>query len=191
MMDRLNMLRNPAESDEVRAIATAVAELERDLHGAVQEHYDVIGAEPPEDLAPTEERVDQLCRLVENQISGDLWSYYVNEQAPESLKNSEKARKHVGKSPDEWQATVDRWADRLREQLGDDVEDVNDPDLADRFTRRRFGVDLLTFRDAVVNWSPGRTMQIAMRGRVDADIKRIERATEALESTDVETETDP
>lgn len=191
MMDRLKMLRNPGESDEVRAIATAVAELERDLHGAVQDHYDVIGAEPAEDLAPTEERVEQLCRLVESQIGGDLWGYYVEEQAPESLKNPEKARKHAGKSRDEWQETVDRWADRLREQLGDDVEDVNNPDLADRYTQRQFGVDLLTFRDAVVNWSPGLTMQIAMRGRVDADIKRIERATEALENSDVETEADP
>jgi hypothetical protein len=184
-MDRLNMLRNPAESDEVRAIATAVAELERDLHGAVQDHYGALGVDPADDLAPTDERVDQLCRLVEKQIGGDLWTYYVEEQAPERLTNADGARKHAGKSSDEWEQTISGWADRLREQL-DDTDGVDDRELADRFTEHRFGVDLDTFERSVVAWSPGVTMQIAMRGRVDADIKRIERATAALDGEEID-----
>lgn len=184
-MDRINALRNPRESPQVRAIATAVAKLERDLHGAVQAHYAALDEEPPEDLAPLEERVDQLCLLVEKQVGGDLWGYYVAEQAPEALENPEKARKHAGKSREEWEETVAGWATALREQL-EDVDDVDDRDLADRFTQQRFGVDLETFEAAIVRWTPGQTMRLAMRGRVDADIARIERATEALEAGDVD-----
>ena len=183
MMDKLNILRNPAESQEVRAIATALAEIERDLHGAVQEHYEALGADPPEDLAPTEERVDQLCRLVEKQVGGDLWTYFVEEQAPDGLENADSARKHAGKPIDEWERTVEGWADRLREQL-EDVDDVPDRELANRFSIHRFGLDLDTFEQAIVSWSPAMTMQIALRGRMDANIQRLERMTEVLEDTD-------
>lgn len=189
MMDRLKALRNPTESQEVRSIATAVAELERDLHAAVQDHYEALGAEPPDDLPPTEERVEQLCRLVEKQIAGDLWGYYVEEQA-DGLENTQKARKHAGKTPDEWADTWAGWVDVLRQQL-DDVEDVDDRDLADRFCRRRFGIPLEEFEAAVVEWSPAATMRYAMRGRVDANIARIEQATEAVEAADIEEEPRP
>jgi hypothetical protein len=184
-MDKLSAIRNPSESPQVRAIATAVAELERDLHGAVQAHYEALDAEPPEDLAPVDERVDQLCRLVEKQVGGDLWLYFVDEQAPEALENPEKARKHAGKTPEEWEETVAGWADGLRDQL-EDVDDVPDRELADRFCKQRFGLDLETFEAAVVQWSPAATLQFALRGRVDADVQRIERATEALEAGSVD-----
>lgn len=185
-MDRLNALRNPRESPQVRAIATAVAELERDLHGAVQDHYRALEAEPPEDLAPLEERVDQLCRLVEKQVGGDLWGYYVAEQAPDGLENADAARKHAGKDLEEWEETVAGWADGLREQLGGAHQDRPDRDLADEFCLRRFGVPLDVFEAAVVEWTPGETMRLAMRGRVDADIARLQAATAALEGADVQ-----
>lgn len=185
MIDRIKA-KGIAESPQVRAIATAVAELERDLHGAVQAQYEAMGEEPPEDLAPLEERVDQLRRLVKKQVGGDLWGYYIEEQAPEGLENADAALKHAGKDPEEWEETVAGWAAALRDQLEGAHQDRPDRDLADQFCLKRFGVPLDVFESAVVQWTPGETMRLAMRGRVDADIARIERATQALEAADVD-----
>ncbi|MFT4921042.1 MAG: hypothetical protein ACI8XM_000235 [Haloarculaceae archaeon] len=183
LRDKMGTLRNPAESPQVEAVAHALAGVERDLHEAVQAHYDALGIEPPEDLPPTEERVDALKELVEAQVNGNLWGYWVETHV--DLENAQQAAQHAGKDPGEWQDTVERWAANLRQQL-DGAEDVPDRDLADRFCQERFGVALGAFEAAVVEWSPGRTMQASLRGPVTADITRIEAATDALETDETE-----
>lgn len=172
---------NLAESEQIEAVAYALAGVEQDLHEAVQDHYDALGFEPPEDLPPTEERVEALKELVERQMADDLWGYWTNHHTPEAFENGEKAEKHANKNAEEWQATIERWADNLRQQLGG-AEDVPDRDLADRYCEERFGVPLETFEAVAVDWEPGRTMEAALRGPVTADINRIEEATEAIET---------
>ncbi|MES3517022.1 MAG: hypothetical protein PPP58_05075 [Natronomonas sp.] len=173
---------DPANSDELRAVATAIAGMERDLHTAVQDHYEALGAEPPADRNPPEERVEQLCSLVEHLLSDDLWGYFLLEQAPDGLTNADAARRYAG--TDDFEATIQRLADERRAatETNPDVADRDDRDLAAAAIRDRFGVSLSTFETAVVGWSPERTLQVALRGRVDSDTEHIAAATRAIES---------
>lgn len=177
-MNLLDLFGGAGATDEVRAIATALAGMERDLHDAVQDHYRALGVDPPADRQPPGERIDQLCRLVEHHFDDDLWGYYVTEQAPDSLANAEAAREHAGKSDAEWEATVARWAGAA----GSDVDENDDErERADRVVRERFGVDLETFERHVVGWSRERTLKNALRAPIDADVRRISLATEVIE----------
>jgi hypothetical protein len=175
-MNLLDIFGGPGGTDEVRAVATALAGLERDLHDAVQDHYEALGVDPPADRQPLEERVDELCLLVEHHFDDDLWGYYVAEQAPANLEAVEAARDHADKSDVEWESTVARWAQRA-------PPDIEGPDRhrADHLARQRFGVDLETFERAVVEWSRERTLRNALRTPIDADIRRIRLATEVIE----------
>lgn len=158
---------DPASSDEVRAVAAALAGIERDLHEAIQDHYEALGIEPPADREPADERVEQLGRLVDYHLRDDLWGYFVAEQAPEGLQNPEKAEQYAGMDDERWQETIQEWADGEEGSAADVV-------------RERFGVELDTFETRVVEWTPERTLRMALRGRVDTDIERLRVATEAL-----------
>lgn len=177
-MDLLAALGNPADSDQVRAVAAALAGIERDLHDAIQDHYETLGAEPPSDRGPPEERIEQLQRLVEHHVEGDLWGYFVAEQAPTGLENAEAARNYADIEASAWE--------RRRAELAASVDDeeAGERERADRAVRRRFGVDIETFEEHVVGYSPERTLRRALRGPVDTDIERLRVATRALERRD-------
>lgn len=190
-MNLLDLFGGAGGTAEVRAVATALAGMERDLHDAVQDHYTALGVDPPADRQPIEERVEELCLLVEHHFDDDLWGFYVAEQAPEGLENPAAAREHAGKRDDEWAATVERWAEAAASGGGGEGDvDVNGGDgdadapareRADRVARRRFGVDLETFERSVVGWSRERTLKNALRTPIDADVRRIRLATEVIE----------
>lgn len=175
-MNLLDIFGGPGGTDEVRAVATALAGLERDLHDAVQDHYEALGVDPPEDRKPPEERIDQLCRLVEHHFDDDLWGYYVSEQAPDSLQNVEMARQYAAIGDAEWTATVAKWAEDAPEDASG-----SERERADSLVRERFGVDIETFERAVVEWSRERTLRNALRTPIDTDIQRIRLATEVIE----------
>jgi hypothetical protein len=170
-MSLLDFVSGAGDAEEVRAVAAALAGLERDLHDAVQEHYEVLGIEPPADRQPPAERIDQLCRLVEHHLDDDLWGYFLAEQAPEGLKNPDEAARHANESDEAWRATLSEWVDEA---------DAHE-EAADAVVRERFGVDLDTFESRVVGWTPERTLREALRAPTDADIQRIRVATEALQ----------
>jgi hypothetical protein len=180
---------NIEDREEIRALAAAVAGVERDLHEAVADHYEAIGIDRPGELPDAEERVEEFTRLVSAQVSGDLWTFFLDQQAPEDLRNVEAAETHAGKDAEAWQQTVEGWAAALRDDL-DAGPETDDRDLADRFTQQRFGVSLDVFEQAVVNYSDARTLRWASRGPIDADIRRIEAATDAITAPDPEGETD-
>jgi hypothetical protein len=144
-MNLLDIFGGPGGTDEVRAVATALAGLERDLHDAVQDRYEALGVGPPADRQPLEERVEELCLLVEHHFDDDLWGYYVAEQAPERLEAVEAAHEHAGKSDVEWAATVARWVERAPPDF-----DGPDRQRADHVARQWFGVDLEAFERSVV-----------------------------------------
>lgn len=178
-MNLLDLFGGAGETDEVRAVATALAGMERDLHDAVQDHYEALGVDPPTDRQPVEERVEELCLLVEHHFQDDLWGFYVAEQAPEGLENAEAARAHAGRSDAAWEETVEEWAEEVD---ADDVEaDGTERERADRYARDRFGVDLETFERHVVGWSRERTLKNALRAPIDADVRRIRLATDVIE----------
>jgi hypothetical protein len=173
-MDFLAALGNPADSNQVRAVAAALAGIERDLHDAIGDHYEALGVEPPPDRGPPEERIEELQQLVEHHIEGDLWGYFVAEQAPEGLTNAEEARAYADLDEDRWERAIAE----LAESVGDEG---SQRERADRTLRQRFGVDIETFETQVVAWSPERTLRQALRGPVDTDIERLRIATRALE----------
>lgn len=184
LKDKLKAARNPGESEQFALIAGQVAAVERDLHDAIARHYAAIGADAPDDLPTAEERIEQLQRLVSYQTSGNLWGYFVTEQAPDALENTDAAKQYAGLALDEWAETWQTWADNLREQV--DADDLDDRDLADRYVEQRFGVSIDTFEAAIVEWSPGRTMEIATRGPIDREIARLDAATNSITSVDVD-----
>ena len=179
-MNLLDLFGGAGESDEVRAVATALAGMERDLHDAVQDHYEAIGVDPPADRRPVAERVEELCRLVEHHFDDDLWGYFVAEQAPAGLESADAARQHAGKSDAAWEETVGEWAEKAGPE-GDAGGDGTERERADRVARDRFGVDLETFERHVVDWSRERTLKNALRAPIDADVRRIRVATEVIE----------
>lgn len=186
LKDKLKAARNPGESEQFALIAEQVAAVERDLHGAIARHYEAIGADAPPELMDAEERVAQLKRLVGYQVDGNLWGYFVAEQAPDELENTDAAKQYAGLPLDEWAETWQTWADNLREQV--DADGLEDRDLADRYVQQRFGVELDTFEAAVVEWSPGRTMEWATRGPIDREIARLEAATDSITAVEMEDE---
>jgi head-tail adaptor len=180
-MNLLDLFGGAGGSEEVRAVATALAGLERNLHDAVQDHYEALGVDPPADRQPREQRIEELCRLVEAHLDDDLWGFYVAEQAPESLENADAGREHAGKSEEEWAATVARWAEAAPDAEDGAAANASERERADRIARRRFGVDLETFERSVVEWSRERTLKNALRAPIDADVRRIRLATEVIE----------
>lgn len=169
---------DPAESEEVRAVAAALAGLERDLHDAIQDHYEALGVDPPADREPAEERIDQLQRLVDHQLRGDLWGYFAAEQAPDGLENPDEAERYAGMDQAAWDRTLKTWVAEAQAEGGENADDEDA--LADRIVRERFGISRETFENRVVEWTPERTLRIALRGRTDADIERLRVATRAL-----------
>lgn len=180
-MNLLDLFGGAGGTDEVRAVATALAGMERDLHEAVQDHYEALGADPPGDRQPVEERVEELCLLVEHHFEDDLWGYFVAEQAPAGLENAEAAREHAGKRDAAWEATVARWAEAAGPAGDVGAGGDDERERADRVARERFGVDLETFERHVVAWSRERTLKNALRAPIDADVRRIRLATEVVE----------
>lgn len=168
---------DPAESEEVRAVAAALAGLERDLHDAIQDHYEALGVDPPADREPPEERIDQLQRLVDHHLRDDLWGYFVAEQAPDGFENPAEAERYAGMDRTAWERTLESWVAEAR-TTGEEAADEDG--VADRLVRERFGIGRETFENRVVEWTPERTLRIALRGRTDADIERLRVATRAL-----------
>jgi len=186
LKDKLKAARNPGESEQFQLIAEQVAAVERDLHDAIARHYEAIGADAPPELMEAEERVAQLTRLVGYQVDGNLWGYFVAEQAPDGLENTDAAKQYAGLPLDEWAETWQTWADNLRDQV--DADDLADRDLADRYVQQRFGVPIDVFESAVVGWSPGRTMEWATRGPIDREIQRLEAATDSITAVEMDDE---
>jgi len=169
-------LADPGDSDAVRAVSLVFAGIERDLNESVRAHCEALGIEPPADGPPAEARAEELAELVAHHVSGDLWSYFVSEQAPEELRNAGSVRAFAGQSDAEWQASLER----LAKAAPDDAEGPV-RERADVVVREQFGLDLETFESRIVEWSPERTLREALRGEIDADLERLRLATEAIE----------
>jgi hypothetical protein len=166
---------DPADSEAVGAVAAALAGMERDLHDAIQDHYEALGVDPPADREAPEERIGQLRRLVDHHVRDDLWGYFVAEQAPEELAHPAEAEQYAGMEREAWNRTVEQWVAET------DVDaDGDETSVADRVVRERFGVDRETFERQVVEWTPERTLRIALRGPTETDIERLRVATKAL-----------
>ena len=178
-MTLLDSLLDPANSEAVGAVAFAVAGAERDLHAAIQAHYEALGADPPADGPPVEARAEQLRRLVGHHVEGDLWGYFVEETAPEGLERPDDARAFAGLDDDAWADRLEALADAAPEGSGETTRK-----RADAVVRDRFGVDLETFEDRIVGWRPERTLRRAIRGPIDADVARLRAATEAIEGAE-------
>lgn len=175
-MSFLDSLVDPANSESVGALAVAFAGMERDLHGAIQAHYEALGIDPPDDGPPIEARVDQLRTLVAHHIEGDLWGYFLEEEAPEGLTNPDDARAFAGLDDEEWATRI--------EALAEAAPDDHDGSVRERagvVVESQFGVDIGTFEDRIVGWRPERTLRRALRGPIDADIERLRAATDAIE----------
>ncbi len=173
-MTPFDSLFDPTENETVRTVTATFAGIERDLHDAIQEHYDALGVDVPDDGPPVEERTEQLRTLIDHRLQGNLWAYFVAEEAPDALKNPSDAETFAGLDDETWKTCLEALA-----EASDDDGTIRE--RADTAIQARFGLDLETFESEIVGWTPEETLRRGFRGPIDADIERLRLATRALE----------
>lgn len=161
----MSAVANPAESDHFRALAGAFVAIEREQREELRDLCEALDGDPAEfgieDVPDEEERVDELLGAVSARMNGDPWALWVENQAPERLKQPEKAKQYAGLDADEWQGEIEDWADRLRANDAVDTDGRTDRELAGAHVTSVFGLSLEEFERHVVGWSPGQVFETA------------------------------
>jgi hypothetical protein len=111
--------------------------------------------------------------------------WWVENHAP--MERREDAAQFADMGGDEWQAQIEDWADRARQQAGVDGPDRK---VVDTMLRNTYGVGLDEFEELVVEWpvgdedERGRRVQV-MRDVFATPVEQVERtirdATEAID----------
>jgi len=171
------MVSDPEENEQIRAYASILAGIEREQREGMRALAEELDADPDAldlDQPPDpEERVTELAEAVGAHVVGDAWTLYVDQLAPDKLKNADRASQFAGLDADEWDAQIEKWADGFRERAGDAVADRTDRDLADVHVYETFGVDLDTFEKEIVGFEPGRVFQTVVAGPLETHTEGI------------------
>ncbi|WP_058365053.1 hypothetical protein [Haloparvum sedimenti] len=153
--------------EEIRRAAGQLADVEAEQRAAVRDLCDALDVDPEAVGAPPtldrEDRVDQLEAMIGARLAGNPWALYVDEVAPETLTDADDAAQYAGMDPEDWQAQIESWADYYREQ----GMEGTDRELAAGHVSAKFGVDLDTFEDEIVAWTPTATYERLFRAPSD------------------------
>jgi len=175
--------KNPAESEQIRALAGAFAMVEREQRATLREHADALGADPGDlGLPPArdrEERITELCAAVGARYAGDPWETWTEHVAPDGL-DADAAEAFAGAGADEWAAERERIITEWRENRDLDTTDYTDRDVLAADVRSRFGVPVDKFEDFVIDYSPGRVFEELLAGEFEAHTEAIEALTEEV-----------
>lgn len=180
----MQVARNPAESDRLRALMGAFAKVEAEQRESLRDLADAAGVDPEEAGLPPatdhDDRVAELCDAVGARFGDGAWEAWTDHVAPDAL-DAEAAAEYAGLSADEWaderEAVVRRW----REDDDLDTEGVADADLLDADLRHRFGVDAETFEEFVVDYSEPRLFESLLAGEFEMNTAAIDRLTEEVD----------
>lgn len=184
LKDRLASQVDVTNNPQIRGLVEAMATLERNRREALAAHLealDDIDIELPS-LPEHEERVDELLALIEARIAGDPWDYWVEWQAPEALENASQARQYAGLDEEEWNETLDEWADLYSERF--DTDGLTERDLAGYHVDNQFGLGLDEFEDVVVAWNPAEVLERAATGPQQDMTAAVVEATDQLQEGD-------
>lgn len=182
-----NIVKNPGESDQIRAIAGAQAELERQQRTALRGALEATGysdlGDLLEPLPDQEERVQQLCDALASKLKGDPWGAWADHYAPDGLE-ADAAAEYAHMTDEEWQQQCERWADRYREMEDVATDGMSDEELVRAHVRTTFGVDLEAFVMDVVEWRPARLYEVAVTGPMQEHRDVLEALADAAEGDD-------
>ena len=180
------MARRFLKSNQAEALIGILTEIERALIASVEEQHEALGLDGFGNLPDTDDRAAELRQLALAKLDGSLPEYIV-ENYDDHLENADEAAQFAGIEADEWAEQKEQWAQDYREQ----GMDAPDEALVDAHLRARYGVDLETFENLVVNWSDKREAAeleniLASGFRTAKD--GIEQTTAVLEVADVDGE---
>lgn len=184
IMKQAKQLRNPAESEALQLWADSLAQIEHDLQTTLRAHEQALGLEPVDPIT-VEERREEILAFAEAYLGRDIEAFYLENQTPDGLA-AEKARPYLGMEADAWQDQRETWVSRYREQAGERFGEASDEEIVAAHVRRTFGVSLDVFEAAVIEWSAGGALQDAVLGEFELVESRIEQATGAVESGELE-----
>lgn len=182
-----NIVQNPGESEQIRAIAGAQAELERQQRDALEAaliatgYPDLSGLLEP--LPDHEERVQQLCDALAAKLKNDPWGAWSAHYTPDALE-AEAAAEYAAMKPGEWKQQRDRWAERYREMADVATEGMSDDELVTAHIRTTFGVEPETFESVVVRWRPAKLYERAVTGPMQEHRDVLEALAEAADAED-------
>lgn len=182
--EAMEAAKNPAESEQIRALAGAFAAVERDQRAALREHADALGVDPAEvGLAAEhdeEARITELCAAVGARVSGDPWETWVEHVAPDDLE-ADAAEAFAGVGTDEWEAERERIIDEWRDNPDLDTSEYTDADVIAADVQSRFGVSVQEFGEYVIGYSPGRVFEELLAGEFEAHTEAIEALSDEVD----------
>lgn len=164
-----NLVQNPQESKQLRALTGAFAELEREqraeLRGLLVALGDPEAAENLPELPDHDTRVSQMCETLASRVRSDLspWEIHAKHYLEVPGLNAEAAEPYAGLEADEWTAAREKWVAAYR-QKGLEEAEYSDEELLEHYTRDTFGVSLETFEEEVVAFDPARLYERVMAG---------------------------
>jgi hypothetical protein len=178
------------ESDQGAAVLEILAEAEATLVRSVREQQAAIGVDLEGQPVPSkEDRKAQLQEMILAKIEGRFPEWWVETPLADRIDHADEAAEFADVDESEWTDAKETWADVLRESNPD--ADVDE--LADVYTRRRFGLELEEFREVVVEWPDGREAaelrEILVAG-VQMANQGINYTTTLLEAADVQVDVD-
>lgn len=178
----MQLANNPAESEQVQAIVTIVAELEYRQLEAVEDLHDALDVDGLEVNGDREARREQLKALVEAIANQNITDYWFEEVASEHIENAEKATAYAGIEEDEWESQIGQWSRAYRRRLPDrEHEGMTDRDLAAEHIFNKFGVGIEEFEREVVQFSEGDALRNALARNFEAVEAGIDAATNEVD----------
>ncbi|PSQ06122.1 hypothetical protein BRC97_07015 [Halobacteriales archaeon QS_6_71_20] len=182
--EMLKIARNPDESERIRALAGAFAAIETEQRAALREHAEALDVDPAEvGLTPApneEERIEALCAAVGARFGGGAWETWAEHIAPDAL-DAAAAEAVADLDADGWDEERERIVDEWRADPNLNTEAYTDGQLISADVSSRFGVDVDTFEEYVVGYSPGRLFEQLLAGEFETNTEAIGQLTATVD----------
>lgn len=179
MQERMmQTIADPSESEQIRGVASAFAEIEATQREQLLQLAEAVGADPEEigigGTLDKEQRVDAMCDALAARMAGDPWEMWTEWGAPEEMDNLDRAEKYAGLDAGDWEDEKAEWAAEYRESPSVETDHLTDDDLAEAHVQEVFGVDLDTFRSEVVEWTEAAAFETVVTGPLIENTEAVE-----------------
>jgi len=135
---------------------------------------DVIGEVPAIEM-----RRESLEAMIDAMAGGSFDDLWLENVAPELLDTTDGVEGYLGMDGDEWKSQIGRWAETYRNSGAEG----SDRALAEHHVRNKWGVDLATFEERVVEFDGGEAAERLFAGNFRAACTVMHNAADELEET--------
>ncbi|WP_435062405.1 hypothetical protein [Halobaculum sp. EA56] len=167
----MRKLQNMGVIDNMTAV---LAQAERELLTTAKRLEDAHGRDTIGEVPTVEDRQKDLNALIEALMTGDFRDLWIENVAPELLDTTDGVDNYLGMDADEWERQITRWAESYR----DGGAEGGDRALAAHHVAGKWGVDLDTFEDRVINWDRGEEAERLFAGNFRAVRDVMDRAAD-------------